>query len=98
MRAVDLKQEIYELLNKASPASAQSWLMLYTANNSDRSFQEQVVTVNSFWRVQLGLLTESTINEREYLMEGLTVDQWLMRFERYVIPTIVRHNLPRRIQ
>ena len=98
MRAVDLKQEVYELLKKASPASAQNWNSLFTHQVASEPFHVQVEHVNSFWRVQLGLLSESTINEREYLMNGLTVDQWLLRFERYVIPTIARHNLPRRIQ
>lgn len=98
MRAVELKQEIYDMLLRVSPACASQWRTLFLEPIEGRPFQEQVVAVNSFWRVQLGMLKESTINEREYLMNDLTVDQWLLRFERHVVPTIVRHQLPRRVQ
>ena len=49
---------------------------------------------NGFWRLQLGMLTSDSMNERECLIDTMGYDIWWDNFQRYVIPFIIANRLP----
>ena len=50
--------------------------------------------LNNYWRIQLGMLSVTTIDERGYLEDGIPESEWLGNFQRHVLPTIQRYGLP----
>lgn len=93
--AINLARVVTDLLTKHSLALANEWVRLYQAQLHVFNAQEEIICINRFWRNQLGNLPFPTVSERECLDDRMATEDWLFNFERYVIPTIVQHQLPR---
>ena len=88
-----LADKVKECLSKRSPQAAEQWSQHYQSHVTG-GFNTEVTAVNSYLRMQLGLLDCPTISERECLVDNITEKDWLRNFNKYVAPTIVEHGLP----
>lgn len=59
------------------------------------SSADQIRRLNLFWRIELGMLNVDTVDARECLMDGCDPSRWVVLFRERVLPTIVKHDLPR---
>lgn len=87
-----LAQAVHDALASRDGASATRFSVSYV--NRDGTVQEQMVQMNRYWRRQLDNVSENTFNERECLMDVCDPVDWLRHFNRTVLPTIVRFELP----
>lgn len=90
-----LEEEMFNLLNRFSNECAVDFHTLYTKSPFRGRHASELDDLNSFWRDQLSALDVDTINERECLCYSEKFSSWLVNFERYVLPTVLRHRLPR---
>lgn len=91
----NLKVEVLKALVEIDFKAGERWATTFTTNTDSLSINDQLVAVNNFWRLQLGLLPFDTIDAREYLMVDVSAELWMERFKRHVIPIIVQHELPK---
>jgi hypothetical protein len=96
----NLPLDLYELLLKYSPAHAERWNALFIRDELHwpsgelPSVEEQIQTMNNFWRHQLGMLNVDTIKVRSFLIDNISPDYWIQNFEKYVLKTVLKHTLP----
>lgn len=82
------------MLDNHNPDAAERFRRLFK-NFSGRYPAPRIVSqLNSFWRIQLGLLPVMTISERSWLVEDTDDVTWVDYFEKNVLPAIVNNNLP----
>lgn len=94
VNSVNVYRAVYECLNRHSAVAAIGWRSKFPLESAVVSVAEQQRNVNTFWRLQLGLLTVNTIKERECLVDEMSFTTWIKDFEKYVVPTIIKHQLP----
>lgn len=85
------------LLARKDVEAAQRWEDIFIKHRPDvasKPYAAQVSIINHFWRVQLGTLPVSTIDERECLLDDANLEDWTRLFDSYVLPTIIQHKLP----
>lgn len=96
----DLGWQIYYLLNRYDQNVAARWRSLFLERHPAwvvgplPSIEGQVREINYFWRTQIGLLEDNTLDVRRYLVDGIDDEQWLRLFERYVLQTVLDYQLP----
>lgn len=89
---------IKDRLSQKNQDIARRWESTYMAqrpNDAALTQREQVAAINHFWRVQLGGLPVSTVEERECLVNDDALTEWLENFSEILVPTIIKHDLPR---
>lgn len=69
---------------------------VFRANTDERPEVaiDEVKDLNRYFRVQLGKAPIDTLDERGVLMDDISPKMWLQYFEKHVLPTLVRFNLP----
>jgi hypothetical protein len=92
-RSPTLHQLIVQALSLHNSHSA-SWFERASPLIGITDDRQAVEAANRYFRIYLGLLPQSTIEERECLTDNVTFDDWWRNFERYVIPTLAKHPLP----
>ena len=89
---------VKERLQQHDQALADRWDSVFIQArpwDKENRRQDQIRAINHFWRIQLGSLNDNTLCEREALVDDATFKDWFRLFEEEVLPTIVRHRLPR---
>lgn len=81
------------VLSKYSKQLKAEWLKISPVNPPS-DIQTDVIKVNNFLRIQLGLLEVDTTSARECLVMEPSFDAWARNFEKGVAPTIARYGLP----
>ena len=81
------------VLSKYNKQLRDNWLSVSPVD-PPTDLQTDVVKVNNFLRIQLGLLETDTTKARECLVMEPTFDAWARNFEAEVAPIIARHGLP----
>lgn len=61
-------------------------------NNSN-----EIVALNRFWRREFGALPFCTISLRMCLDDQMSPQDWIYNFNKYLLPVIIRHSLPKGI-
>lgn len=95
----NLAIELLELLQRHSQEHAERWKALFMDeythwNNALPLENDQISTINEFWRIQLGMLEIDTIQVRSYLIDDISPDFWMDNFKRYILDTVLQHTLP----
>lgn len=85
---------VYDLIRSNDTNQADFFIEDYNKWSQTVESNIEQVLLNRYWRVELGLLAVDTISEREALVDNVPAMVWLSNFQVYVLPTIVRHNLP----
>lgn len=88
MSTVYLAQSVEDLLAAHKPHLADVF------RNTFRPSGNEMVSLNKYFRCELGKAPVSTLDERECLIDDLEPKQWLKYFEGHVLPTLVRFDLP----
>lgn len=88
-----LNDRITTAFENYSPQAACRWQAVSPIYYS-RSLHEDLMAVNRFLRIQLGLLDVDTTTERQYLCNDCDLQEWLEGFEDVVLPTIMDYGLP----
>lgn len=60
--------------------------------------QVQRYLMNRYWNTQLMIHAHKSSEQRYYLIPNGSVQQWLDLFRTAVVPFLIEHNLPVRIQ
>lgn len=89
----NLNQAIALILSRYSRDAGDKWLR-FSPIHRPTTFQHDIVRVNHFLRIQLGLLDVDTTMARETLTNEEDHNAWLDGFEELIVPIIVRHGLP----
>lgn len=91
-----LIDELHKLFLKRDVNIASRWEALFgKLRGSSASISNQMLHINSFWRLQIGLLKDQdTFMCRQAIVDDIDLDIWLRNYELYVLPTIVKNNLP----
>ena len=89
----NLNEAIILILQRRSKEAGENWYR-YSPITQPNSFQEDIVRVNHFLRIQLGLLDVDTTKARECLTNEEDYHAWLDGFEEVVVPVIIQHGLP----
>lgn len=58
-----------------------------------KSLREDLLTVNRFFRITLGLLDTDTTLERQYLTNEVDLNEWLEGFEEVILPTLMNNRV-----
>jgi len=87
---------VFSALAALNVQSAQAFLQLYQEAPA-QSVEQQIHSLNVFWREQLGLAPVNTIEVREYLIDHCTLQDWLRMFALHVAPVVVQLGLPRQL-
>lgn len=96
----DLGWQLYYLLNQHDQNIAAQWRSLFLERHPAwttgplPSTEGQVREINYFWRTQIGLLEDNTLDVRRYLVDGINSEQWLRLFVNYVLRTVLDYRLP----
>lgn len=90
-----VEEQMFDLLTRHSIECGEDFRLLYMRSPFRGRHDRELDDLNSFWRDQLSALDVDTINERECLCYSEKFSSWLANFERYVMPTVLRHRLPR---
>tara|TARA_B100000929_G_C15510907_1_gene420346 strand:- start:4057 stop:4344 length:288 start_codon:yes stop_codon:yes gene_type:complete len=88
-----LNDAIALILARHSTEARDNWLH-FSPITQPITFQQDIVRVNHFLRIQLGLLDIDTTEARECLTNEEDWNAWLDGFEVMIAPIIVRHGLP----
>lgn len=89
----NLHEIITNILAKISKNQSQKW-MLYSPVTLPTTIEQDIVRVNEFLRIQLGLLNADVLEARKCLVDQELPKEWIKNFEREVAPVIARHGLP----
>lgn len=54
---------------------------------------EQLNEINSYFRMQLGMMEESTSTARECLIDNLPLRTWIRDFKKHVVPVVKANGL-----
>lgn len=92
---IDLKSEVYELLNTVDPELGKRFLKRFRLVIGQNTENEQVKALCYFWTTELGMLPFPTIQEREYLQFDVDGKIWMARFKKHILPIIITHKLPK---
>lgn len=55
----------------------------------------EINALNRFWRRELGALPFCTIALRACLDDLMSPQDWIYNFNRYILPIVIRHSLPK---
>lgn len=92
---INFYQRVYDCLGRHSAPAASEWTRRFPNSAAqDVPVETQQRIVNSFWRLQLGKLSIDTITARECLSDAVCPETWIKDFGKWVVPVIVKHNLP----
>lgn len=72
----------------------EDWLKVSPISTPGPSLESDVIKVNNFLRIQLGLLEMDTTKARECLIMEPSFDAWARNFREVVAPVIAKHGLP----
>lgn len=50
---------------------------------------DQIKEINSYWRIQLGVVRTDTTKCRSCIIDGIDVRDWIHNYEVYVVDTII---------
>jgi hypothetical protein len=92
-RNLTIHQIIFGMLEEQSPEAARRWHTMSPIVQVEDDNQA-IQAANQFWRIQLGSLDVSTVDERQCLVDTIGTDAWLYDFAGYVMPVILKNNLP----
>lgn len=94
---VSIQHQVEQLIAEHSRKQGKMW-MLYSPVTVPNSQTLDIIIVNQFLRVQLGLLEVDkgvdTSNARECLVDGEIPKEWIKNFKDAVAPVIARYGLP----
>ena len=88
-----LNDKIATVFRHYSPEFEHAWQIHSPIKESQGLFKD-IMAVNNYLRIQLGLLDADTTEERQCLANDVNLDEWIDNFEDVVAPTIVRYQLP----
>ena len=91
---INLVTEIVKIFEKIGHPNSMNWIndpMMKEAIDAHPKLQRFLI--NRFWRVQLGLCSESTTRERFSLVDTGTFNEYLSIFEAAVAPSIIKYKL-----
>lgn len=91
---MDMKSEIIDMLAQVDQKFANNFINKFRLVIGQMPEEEQIKSLSYFWTMQLGSLSFSTIEEREYLLTDVDGKTWLARFKKYVLPLIIANDLP----
>jgi hypothetical protein len=92
---INFYKMVYDCLNRHSAPAAVEWTRRYPSSAAQGvPIADQQRSVNAFWRLQLGRLTVDTIGIRECLSDNVCPETWIKDFTRFVVPVIIKNNLP----
>lgn len=93
----NLSSTVKAVIAKRSISAAERFELMFVAKYPDqpnKTIEQQLNEVNTFWRIQLGKLPIDTKKERECLINQIQINDWLRNFDDCVADTIVNNNLP----
>jgi hypothetical protein len=90
--AVDLLENV---IATQSPDAAERFRRLFKRFAGRYQGVDEIGLLNRFWRTQLGILNVNTIREREWLVDDVDGNTWVMFFQNNVLPTVLREDLPK---
>lgn len=97
-QSVDLAAETYDLLYGVSQDRAESFRAIFQSQHGDQfkllSTDDQIIQLNNFWRIQLGLVNVDTLDTRRYLYDNISARDWLSNFKRFILNAIAKYSLP----
>lgn len=88
-----LNEIIAFILSSHSVAAREQWL-LHSPIKVSEGYERDIIKVNQFLRVQLGLLEVDTTQARECLTNETDHAIWVEGFEELVAPVIASYGLP----
>lgn len=95
MNQRNISNELYDLLKYYSNDHADRFKALYIDNiRPDMSEVDQIRSLNTYWRIQLGMLNKNTIQVRSCLVDDIPADMWLFNFKNYIIGEVVKNSVP----
>lgn len=89
-----LNARIHRILYNQSRNAASSWNTYTPIIEPSSEIRSDLIRVNTFLRIQLGMLNVDTTIVRECLDNGSDIDEWVSNFETYIAPVIIEHGLP----
>lgn len=90
---ITLNERIAAAFERYGPSFREQWCAISPIEQS-RTLREDLLAVNRFLRIQLGLLDTDTTIERQLLSNDVDLNEWLDGFEDIVLPTIIAYGLP----
>lgn len=92
MSTDNLIGSVADAIASTDPAAA----MRFTRDiNASGTPEDQIKTMNRYWRGQLSALPQSTISERTCLIDDIRPADWMRHFRQRVLPVILAHSLPK---
>lgn len=95
---VCLVSELTQLFHRHDPQVASRWEAVYGRDKHrcvNLHPHGQMHLINSFWRLQLGLLNSmDTFRCRQAIVDDIDIPMWLHNYEKYVLPVISANGLP----
>jgi hypothetical protein len=89
-----LNTEILKLIENAQDQVVYDNWVKYGPIMHSLDYVKDLKTVNTFLRIQLGLLDCNTYSIRECLTDEPEMEDWLLGFEEVILPFIQQHPLP----
>lgn len=90
-----LTNAVYELIRKHSPKQATRFKKQFDRSEAMNVLRHgELVTLNKYWRIELGCIRKNTFSERECLSDSVTPELWLSNFATYILPTVLQEDLP----
>lgn len=97
-QGVDLAAETYSILSSVSQDRAECFRAIFQQQHGDEfkslSTDDQIKHLNDFWRLQLGLVKDDTLDTRRYLYDNISARDWISNFRVFIMNSVNAHRLP----
>ena len=91
-----LIEMISELLQKHGHPRPRDWeIFVHRDAHISTDLGIQRFLINRYWRENIGLLPENTLQVRQCLIDQGPIEDWLRLFEQGVIPCVMRNIQPK---
>lgn len=69
----------------------------HIVNAKSLNYEAQRFILNTYFRIQLMSINESSTDERFNLIDTGSPQDWLRLFQHFIVPFLIKHNLPKSI-